>query len=235
MDRTDPLKATAAQAERLHTHAHDLRNRLAAIQQVLAQLKEVTSDAANHELIEFAEQQYFKAMRATEELMDDLGVERGIGALRLEPIDLRALLMDAVASLQHRFDRKQQTTELDLDEGIVVHGDAHWLGQLVNALLSNASKFTQREGRIHITLKRDGHFAVINVQDTGVGLGTNDLDNIFVRYAWLDSRSTDGEPQGRSTLARARSWAHAHSGSLTAHSKGADHGSTLTLLLPMAP
>lgn len=232
MDRTDQLKATAAQAERLHTHAHDLRNRLAAIQQVLAQLREGAEDAANNELIEFAEQQYFKAMRATEELMDDLGVERGVGALRRETVDLGALVTEAVASLQHRFDRKQQMVELALDKSIHVDGDPHWLGQLVNALLSNASKFTPRQGRIQVRLKPDGPSAVLTIRDNGVGLDASDLDNIFVRYAWLKSRSTDGEPQGRSTLGRAIAWAHAHQGSLTAHSKGSGHGSTFTLRLP---
>lgn len=232
MDCTDPLKANAAQAERLHTHAHDLRNRLAAIQQVLAQLKESAGDPANNELIEFAEQQYFKAMRATEELMDDLGVDRGIGSLRLESIDLKTLVTEAIASLQHRFDRKQQKVDLALDEGINVAGDPHWLGQLVNALLSNASKFTPREGRIRVTLERDGLSALIVVQDNGVGLDAEDLENVFVRYAWLKSLSTDGDPQGRSTLGRAITWAHAHKGSLTVHSEGAGHGSTFTLRLP---
>ena len=232
MDRTDPLKATAAQAERLHTHAHDLRNRLAAIQQVLAQLKEGPSDPGSNELIEFAEQQYFKAMRATEELLDDFAVERGMGKLRLEPIDLASLVSAAIASLQHRFDRKQQVVTTAIDQNVIVDGDAHWLGQLLNALLSNASKFTPREGHVQVTLKRDGPSAIFSVQDTGVGLDLADLGSVFVRYAWLNSRSTEGEPQGRSTLGRAMSWALAHNGSLTAHSDGAGYGSTFTLRLP---
>ncbi|HRF81180.1 MAG TPA: hypothetical protein PL070_13970, partial [Flavobacteriales bacterium] len=69
--------------------------------------------------------------------------------------------------------------------------------------------------------------------DHGVGLSQADLEQAFVRFAWLESRPTGNESQGRGTLARARDWATAHGGSLSVKSKGEGAGCTFTLQLPV--
>lgn len=226
------MKATPEQAERSHRFAHDLRNRLAAIHQVLQQFHDPVDAATKAQLIDFAEQQYFRAMRSTEEFLDDFGVERGVGALKRSAIDLSAMVMHSIAAMQHRFERKQQVVATAVDEHLVIDGDPHWIEQLMLALLSNASKFTPAMGRIEVRLSSEAGHAVLKVIDSGVGLDADDLSLVFTRYAWLKSRSTDGEAQGRSTLGRARLWAEAHGGSLTASSKGPGEGSTFELRLP---
>ncbi len=228
-----PTKADHTQADRLHHFAHDLRNRLAAIQQVLQQFKAAGGDDAD-ELVTFGEQQYFKAMRSTEELLDDLGVERGITIATRTPIDLGDLTTKAIAGIGHRLERKQQSVDASLPPGIIVNGDAHWLNESVNALLTNASKFSGTGTTIHVALECQGDLAVLSIRDHGVGLSPDDLQQVFVRYAWLESRSTNGEPQGRSTLGRAKQWAVAHGGELSAQSDGPGNGSTFTLRLPLA-
>lgn len=227
------MKASPEQAERLHRFAHDLRNRLAAIQQVLEQLKDGGTEPSNVELLSFAEQQYFKAMRTTEELLDDLAVERGIVISERGAVDLNALVMRCVASMQHRFDRKQQQVTADIAAQLEVQGDAHWMDQLVCALLSNASKFTRANGHISVALSKQDGRAVITVSDDGVGLSAEDLAHVFERFAWLSSRSTAGEAQGRSTLGRAHQWATAMGGDLTASSAGQGKGSSFVLRLPL--
>ncbi len=227
-----PTKADPSQADRLHHFAHDLRNRLAAIQQVLQQFKASGADDTD-ELATFGEQQYFKAMRSTEELLDDMGVERGIIISSRTPIDLGELVNKAIGGIAHRLERKQQTLETALPAGVVVNGDAHWLHELVNALLTNASKFSGPDSVIQVKLERTGNMAVLSIRDHGVGLSPGDLEQLFVRYAWLESRSTNGEAQGRSTLGRARQWTEAHGGQLTAASEGPGKGSTFSLSLPL--
>jgi len=224
--------ATPEQVEYLHHFAHDLRNRLAGIQQVLAQLGDATpSDRA--QLIEFAEQQYFRAMRSTEELLDAFAVERGVGTLSMGMIDLTSLMNDAIAAMQHRFERKAQVVHAEVKKSVLVSGDAHWLKELVLALVSNASKFGKPGGRIRISLQEESLHAVLIATDDGAGMDADDLAQVFVRYAWLKSRPTAGEVQGRSTLGRAKQWAEAHQGTLTALSEGPGKGSCFTLRLPL--
>jgi signal transduction histidine kinase len=227
-------KAGTEQAERLHRFAHDIRNRLAGMRQVLQHLASPDPEMDAAELALFGEQQFFKALREVESLLDDLSVERGVGAIRPGTVDLAAVVGEAIADLDHRYERKEQGIEKHLPETLLVAGDAHLLKELVAALLSNASKFSPAKEVVHVSLTTADGQAEFTVRDHGVGLSANDLANVFVRYAWLESRPTAGEAQGRSTLARARQWAEAHGGTLSASSAGPGEGCSFTLRLPLA-
>ncbi|MBX2973205.1 MAG: ATP-binding protein, partial [Flavobacteriales bacterium] len=102
----------------------------------------------------------------------------------------------------------------------------------MDALLSNASKFSHPGSDIEADLIGTPTEVELRIRDHGVGLSATDLAQMFVRFAWLNSRPTTGESQGRGTLARASGWAHAHGGSLSAESAGEGHGCTFTLRLP---
>ncbi|MFN3874890.1 MAG: sensor histidine kinase [Flavobacteriales bacterium] len=226
------MKATPAQADRLHRFAHDLRNRLAALQQALGQLG-AAPGAEGAALRTFAEQQVFKALRHTEELLDDLGVERGIGNLRPAHIALRELVRAEAEHLRHRLERKGQALGTDLEDARAM-ADPEWAARAVSALLSNASKFGHHGQPIHVSLKAEGGYAVLTVTDAGIGLDQEDLAAVFTRYAWLKGAPTAGEAQGRGTLARMRQWAEASGGSLSARSEGPGKGASFTLRLPLA-
>ena len=139
-----------------------------------------------------------------------------------------------IADLEHRFQRKEQHVAVTLVEGLAVMMDPQHAEQVFTALLSNASKFAPRGTTIHVQLGTADGQAVLQVRDEGVGLSKADLEQLFVRYAWLESRPTDGEAQGRGTLARVRETVRGHAGELTAHSAGVGLGATFTLALPLA-
>lgn len=226
------MKASSEQAERLHTFSHDLRNRLIGLHQVLGRLKEPTPDDERVELGLYGEQQFFKALREVERLMDDLQVPRGITAPELRDIDLGVLLRERIDLLLFRFERKGQRIVTDIDEPLMAKADPRIIGDLIDALLSNASKFSPTGSDIEVGLHGNGSEVELRVQDHGTGLSPADLEQVFVRFAWLNSRPTTGESQGRGTLARALDWACAHGGSLSAESAGEGHGCTFTLRLP---
>lgn len=226
------MKASSEQAERLHRFAHDLRNRLAGIQQVLGQLRgNPTDDTA--ELLLFAEQQFFKAMRATEDLLDDLHVDRSARLSGAERICLSDAVEHGIAAMRHRFERKNQILELDLKADLHIRGDSRFIEDLISALLSNASKFSHLGSPITVSLCAEGDEAKLTVTDLGIGMDTEDLAMVFKRYAWLKGKTTSGEAQGRSTLGRAKQWAELHGGSLSVSSAGPDQGSTFVLRLPI--
>lgn len=226
------LHASAEQAERLHHFAHDLRNRLAGMQQMLRMLASPDPDMDPAELITFADQQYFKAMRLTEELLDDLAIERGTQALATSPLELNKTVKDAIALMGQRLSRKGQSVELSGTDGLFATGEAHHLELLLSALLSNASKFSPAGTIITVALRQQDDLAIVEVTDKGVGLDAQDLAQVFKRYSLLKSKSTAGEEQGRSTLARAQQWAKAMGGELSATSPGEGHGCTFRLQLP---
>ena len=226
------MKASPAQAQRLHTFAHDLRNRLIGLQQVLHHLAGDEPTAEIMELQSHGERQYFKALQEVERLLDDLAVDRH--TLKIDPttVDLGDLVRRQADLLSFRFERKRQPLILELEDELNVTTDERILSGILDALLSNASKFSPVDTGIVVRSSRNDGRIRLEVCDHGVGLSPADLDQLFLRFALLSSKPTAGEAQGRSTLSRMRDQARAMGGELSAVSEGPGHGTTFILDLP---
>ncbi len=225
---------TASQAEYLHTFSHDLKNRVAGLLEVIRQLRPSTDTNGTSELLDFGERQSFALLRRTEEALEDLGVRTSGPQPKMERTYLSEALVEAIADQQYRFDRKQQSIELETRSAPSAVVDPRQLKTILTALLSNASKFSPTGATIKVSVRQDVATAVIEISDPGVGLTAFDLEHVFDRYAWLSSASTAGESQGRSTLARCAKMAFANGGRLAASSAGANRGCTFSLQLALA-
>ncbi|HMN05368.1 MAG TPA: HAMP domain-containing sensor histidine kinase [Flavobacteriales bacterium] len=230
----DPLDA-GQRNERLHTFAHAVKNRMGSMWQAASMLHDLPDGPERAQLLAMAEKSYFAGARELEQLMDDFAVPRGIGTLRKATFDLLPVLEGSIASIGFRTLKKAQQVNLRAPGPVMVHGDEHVLGQLFEALLSNASKFSPRNTSVEVDVATGPGRVDVLVVDRGVGLTADDLKEIFTRYAVLSSRSTDGESQARSTLARAKQWAMAHAGDIRAASNGPGAGCTFAVSLPLAP
>lgn len=227
--RPNVQPASVEQADALHKYAHDLKNRVAGLLEVVRQLQ-VNGEQA--ELLAFGEKQAFALLQRTEQMLDDLGVPRGPGAHALEAVQLTETLEKAVANQSYRFKNKEQKITIAGHGPVVCKADARHVLTAVEALLSNASKFSPIGSTVEVTLSSTSSEGRITVKDHGVGLSSSDLESIFSRYAWLSSQSTAGESQGRSSLSVCKRTVKAMGGTLTAHSDGPGKGSTFTLALP---
>lgn len=69
--------------------------------------------------------------------------------------------------------------QLDLPRAAWVEGDADRLGQVFDNLLSNSQRYTDRPGKIQLTVFEDGQHWVIHWEDSGPGLKQNEIDHIF--------------------------------------------------------
>jgi two-component system, OmpR family, sensor histidine kinase BaeS len=117
-------------------------------------------------------------------------------------------------------------------EPVTVRGDADRLGQVVSNLLSNALRYTEPGGRVELRVAAAGATAVVEVADTGAGIGPEDLRHVFKRF-WRGeksrSRSTGGAGIG---LAIVHELVRAHDGRIDVESHpGA--GSTFRVVLPI--
>lgn len=104
--------------------------------------------------------------------------------------------------------------------------------QVVTNLLGNALKFTPAGGTVTISTKRDGHNAILQVADTGVGIPADELPRIFERF-WRGQAAAQTSGSGIG-LAIAAELARAHGGTLTAASQPGE-GTRFTLALPGGP
>ena len=116
---------------------------------------------------------------------------------------------------------------------VYLNADPTRVAQMVENLLSNACKFTDKGGRISISAEREGEQAVIRVRDSGVGIAAEELPHIFDMFMQVDSspaRSGSGLGIGLTLVKR---MVEMHGGTVAAHSAGLGQGSELVMRLPV--
>ncbi|MBD1813327.1 HAMP domain-containing histidine kinase [Microcoleus vaginatus DQ-U2] len=124
------------------------------------------------------------------------------------------------------------TSEMRVQQLLNVVGDADRLYRLVANLIVNAIQYTPAGGKVTVILDCSHQEAIVQVQDTGIGIAAADLERIFDRFYRVNSdrsRNTGGSGLG---LAIAQTIARAHGGSLSARSE-LGQGATFLLRLPL--
>jgi len=97
-------------------------------------------------------------------------------------------------------------------------------------LISNAVKYTPKEGLVSVDTQMNGHYAIVEVKDTGYGIPTDELPHIFDRFSRVKGHQHIAIGTGLG-LAIVKSLVEAHDGEITVESQeGA--GSTFTVKLP---
>lgn len=117
-------------------------------------------------------------------------------------------------------------------QSINVLGDEEQLYRSLANLVTNAIQYTPAAGKVVIQLERDDHVAVLQVQDTGVGISAIDQAHIFDRFYRVNSdrsRATGGAGLG---LAIVQAIVQAHHGTIQVQSKSGQ-GSTFIIRLPI--
>jgi PAS domain S-box-containing protein len=221
--------------EFLATLAHELRNPLAPIRNVVEVMRmkqAVNPDSAW--ALEVLDRQTSQLTHLVDDLMDVARITQGRLQLRRKPCDLVAIARAAVDDIAAMAQAASHRLELRLpQQPIMVDADDTRLTQVVANLLTNAIKYTPNGGLITLTVEpRDGQ-GVVAVRDTGIGIPPSALASIFDMFSQLTpalERSQGGLGIG---LALVRGLVDLHGGTITASSDGAGKGSTFTVALPL--
>lgn len=231
-DVTDLANAIEIREEYLATVSHELRTPLTSIVGYL----DLIDDGYDVDALGFGKE--FKTIQRSAEQMlelirDLLSTTTSELALRIEPLDVSALLSQSVSAFRPTIEASRQTLQLDAPAGTVLaHLDAARIKQVVDNLISNASKYTPEGGVVTVSLARDGEALVITVSDTGRGISKTDQARLFDRFfRSRDARESAIQGVGLG-LTIVKTIVDAHGGSITADSE-LGHGSTFTVRLPM--
>jgi PAS domain S-box-containing protein len=230
-------EANRIKDEFLATLSHELRTPLTAILGWASMLAAGSLGAQEATRAVAAIERNARAQRQIVE--DVLDVSRIItGKLRLEmrPVELRALVQDAVESVRPAAEAKGvYLSTLLAPEAGEVTGDPDRLQQVMWNLLSNAVKFTPAGGRVEVELRRDGRHASLRVGDTGEGIDPGFLPHVFDRFRQADMGTTRKHGGLGLGLAIVRHLVELHGGEVRAESAGRGFGSAFTLRLPLRP
>jgi signal transduction histidine kinase/ActR/RegA family two-component response regulator len=177
--------------------------------------------------------------KAQAEIIGDiLDVSRIItGKLRIDarPVELATVVQSAAETLQLAADAKAISLSVSLDGNAgLVGGDPDRLQQVVWNLVSNAIKFTPKNGRVEIRVEQVDSNIEVRVSDNGIGIGSEFLPHVFERFRQADSSTTRTYGGLGLGLAIVRHLVELHGGTVAAESAGRGQGAKFIVRLPLA-
>lgn len=122
---------------------------------------------------------------------------------KVETYDLGEQLCECLLAFEGAWEDKNLEIETVMEEGVLVDTDAELLSLVWNNLFSNAVKFTKPRGKVSLSLKSEGEFAVVQVADTGCGIPSEVGKHIFEKFYQGDtSHATQGNGLGLALVKR---------------------------------
>ena len=214
--------------------AHELRNPLAPIRsagEVLAQFSGVNPDA--RAAIGIVHRQVSILTRLVDDLLDVSRITQGRIQLQLKTIRLPDVIAQAVEIVDPLIKERHHRISISSYGTLWIKGDAARLVQCVSNLLTNAAKYTDPYGEIHIESRDTGTDAVLTVRDNGIGMPAELLSRVFALFVQSDrslDRAQGGIGIGLSVVKRL---VEMHGGRVAAFSNGPRQGSMFEIRLPL--
>lgn len=217
--------------------AHELRNPLAPILHALHILKKHNfSDPTltwGHTLIE---RQVNHTARLLDDLLDVARIIQGKIRLKMERCDLTGIITHAVEDCRPLIEARKHRLVLSVpNEPKWVEGDATRLEQIITNLLNNAAKYTNEGGKITLSAMRAGNYALVRIEDNGVGIAPDLLAHVFDLFTQADRSLAHSQGGLGLGLTLVRQLVEKHDGTVTASSAGIGQGSSFTIQLPLLP
>jgi signal transduction histidine kinase len=234
--RQEAEVANRLRDEFMATVSHELRTPLNSILGWARLLKDGTLD---HGQTQRAVTTIIKNSETQNRLIEDLmDVARLIsGKLELEsgPVELLGVVGDSVEIARPAIQQKRLRVEIESDwhnEVPIINGDSNRLRQVFSNLLTNAIKFSQEGGNIHIYSRREGDLGLVEVVDDGVGISENFVPLVFERFR--QDVNSPGRNGGLGLgLAIVRNLVEMHGGTVSVESEGENRGAKFSVRLPL--
>ncbi len=229
-------KAVAERDQFLAMLSHELRNPLSAI---LNGVGVLDHRDAGPEVVDRARQTIRRQVHHMSRLLDDLldvaRITQGKIRFRKRLLNLNDLLGEAVEAVQSAVaSRGQQISIIRAPEPVIVEVDPTRFLQIIDNLLTNASKYTPPGGSIDLQLKKQDDHCELRVRDNGRGIAPDMLGEIFDMFFQSNpalDRSDGGMGVG---LTLVRTLVELHHGTVTVESDGLGQGSLFVVRLPLA-
>jgi CheY-like chemotaxis protein len=228
------IEADRRKDEFLATLAHELRNPLAPLRNGL-QVMRLAKD--NPEAVESArnmmDRQLAQMVRLVDELLDLSRISRGRVELVKERVSLETVLRQAVETSRPAIDELGHELRVTLPaQSIFIEADITRATQVFSNILNNAAKFTERGGRITVSVSADEEFALVSVLDSGIGIPQEFLARVFEMFSQVD-QSTGRRGNGLGIgLSLVRGLVELHGGTVEARSAGLGLGSEFLVRWP---
>jgi signal transduction histidine kinase len=239
-------RANQAKSEFVSFVAHDLKNPMTSMKGYADLLIKGVVGPVNEQQSDFLTTILNNVTRM-ETLVSDLNdlTKQETGNMRLEifPVDFRNVVVETLRSQQRMIEEKSQELDLHVPENLpLVMGDQNRLIQIMTNFVSNANKYTPPGGTIRITANvsrnvwdPQGVQEVIHcqVEDTGIGMTEEDLNQLFIPYFRSDNPKTREQPGTGLGLTITKGLIEQHGGRVWVESE-IETGTTFHFTIPVA-
>lgn len=234
MDVTPIRRREREQQEMLTVLAHDLKSPLTAIRGfALSGLKGFLGQLppSAQRAFQIIAEQSDRIHTMVQQMVQVMTDVHGIPTLHPIRFDLRECAQSIASVYEGQCAERNLTLSVVVNEQPVwVHADRELMERVIANLLSNAIKYNRQGGKVEVRVYRTDSRAVVEVEDTGVGIPPSELPFIFRRFYRASTATGEGSGVGLSFV---RQVVEAHGGHVEANSS-VGQGSLFRIALPLA-
>jgi signal transduction histidine kinase len=222
-------KAFHSQKHFVADASHELRTPLTVIRGNLGLLRRNLTEADRQESLKALEAETVRMAKIVDDLL--LLAEVDSGQLEQpEPVRLKEIIEGELKRARPLAGKRQLV--VTRQEDLAVKGDPHRLRRLLGNIVDNAIKYTPENGKVTLSLFRDGDWARLEVADTGIGIAPQHLPHIFSRFYRVNTTRSQSKGGTGLGLALVKEIAEQHGGMVTVTSEPGK-GSIFTVWLKL--
>ena len=236
-DMTPLEEIERLRSEFLAMVSHELRTPLATIMGCTSVVLGSSDPIDESEILQYfrmIDQQSNQLRGLVNNLLDLTRIEVGALSVTPEPTDVKDLVDQAMSAFLRRGARN--TVDVDLAADLpLISADGRRITQVLDNLLSNASKYSPEFSRISVTGSLDGFFVVVSVLDEGKGIPSEQLTRLFKKFSRIDDGGSEQRVAGEGLgLAICKGIVEAHGGRIWAENRADGPGTRITFTVPAA-
>lgn len=215
--------------------AHELKTPIFNIQGYVLTLLEggLEDEKVNRDFLNRASNGVDRLMKIVEDLDMITKLESGVMELRVENIDLRALVTETIEAIEIHAKEKGVALRNDVEAGVMVSADRSRLGQVFLNLVNNAINYGRSGGTCTISSYALGEQRVVEVTDDGIGISPEHLPRLFERFYRVGKSRARNEGGSGLGLAIVKHIIDAHGQTITVRSEEGK-GTTFSFTLQAA-
>ena len=216
--------------------AHDLKSPFSAIlgfSNILVKNHKKYDDEKREKMISAVNNSANSAFKLLENLLTWARSQSGVIKYLPEKLHLKILLFETMFDLQAQADKKNIIVLDAISENDIIFADNNMLATILRNLISNAIKFTSNSGTIIISSEKqeNSNFIEISVEDTGVGIPKDTIDNLFRIDKNTSTQGTENETGTGLGLILCKEFVEKHNGKIWVESEEGK-ASTFSFTIP---
>ena len=229
------IRLNATQNKFFSIIAHDLKSPFQGFLSMTEIIAKESGSYSSEELRKFGNSLHKSAtnlFNLLKNLLDWTQLEKGSFIYNAKELSLSELVTRNIENIKTGYEQKGITLVNNIRDSIKVKGDENMINSVLLNLMSNAVKFTNREGRVTLSAGEIGNNMVrISVSDTGVGMPQSTIDKLFELDGKILTKGTAGELSTGLGLLLCKEFVEKNGGSISVESEEGK-GSTFSFTLP---